>query len=80
MTFIFDVNDVNAPSKSTLTSKKPRVKKMVFVYVLKVTNENQDPDPLVRSMDPRGSGSVPKLHGYATLRPGVLLLEHKRLP
>ncbi len=31
-------------------------------------------------MDPRGSGSVPIFHGSATLRPGVPLLEHKRLP
>ncbi len=45
-----------------------------FVGILKVNDENssiriQDPDPLVR-----GSGSVPKCHGYATLIKAYQLL------
>jgi hypothetical protein len=49
-------NYVNIASKSI--SRKNCVKKLVFVGILKVNDENsrirmQDPDPLVRGMDPR---------------------------
>jgi hypothetical protein len=47
-------NDVNVPSKSN------KQKKLCFAVILKVNDENSririqapDPDPLVRSMDPR---------------------------
>ncbi len=46
-------NYVNVPSK---TNKQKTSKFFVFVFVLKVTDENmQDPDPLVRGMDPADS-------------------------
>jgi hypothetical protein len=51
-------NDGNVPSKSTVISRKNCVKNNFFAGMLKVNDENsririQDPDPLVRSMDPR---------------------------
>jgi hypothetical protein len=54
MAFIFE-NDVHVPSKSN-KQKKQFQKKMFFVGVLKVNNENSrirrpDPDPLVRGTD-----------------------------
>jgi hypothetical protein len=45
-------NYVNVPSKSN--KQEIFFKKISFVGVLKVSDENkQDPDPLVRDMDPR---------------------------
>jgi hypothetical protein len=51
-------NDVNVALKSTVISRKNLVKKVSFCWILKVNDENsririQDPDPLVRGMDPR---------------------------
>jgi hypothetical protein len=56
-------------------TRKNCVKNNFFAGILKVNDENRririqdpDPDPLVRSMDPRsGSGSTPKCHGSITL-------------
>ncbi len=50
-------NYVNVPSKSTVISRKFK-KKLVFVCILKVNDQNSririlDPDTLVRGMDPR---------------------------
>jgi hypothetical protein len=54
--FLFLKDDVNVASKSN--KQKNCVKKLVFAGILKVSDENnririQDPDPLVRGMDPR---------------------------
>ncbi len=52
-------NDVNIPYLQKVISRKTSIKKkLFFVGVLKVNDENsrvliQDPDPLVRGMDPR---------------------------
>jgi hypothetical protein len=65
-------NGVNVPSKSN-KQKKIVLKNLVFAGILMVNDENsririQDPDPLVRGMDPLIQIRIhPKCHGSATL-------------
>ncbi len=60
-------NDVNVPSKSN--TQKKLCKKLVFCWHLEgLWRKLQDPDPLVRGMDPRIRIRItPKCHGSATL-------------
>ncbi len=50
MAFLSVKNDVNVSSKS---NKQKNLRKKIFVDIWKVTDEEQDPDPLVRGTDPR---------------------------
>jgi hypothetical protein len=63
-------NDVNLLSK--VISKKHYIKKLIYVDVLQVTEENSriwSPDPFVRGPDPRiRIRTVPKCHGSEALK------------
>jgi hypothetical protein len=51
----------------SIMKQKYHVKPFFFENVPLKTNKDPEPDPLVREIRIRGSGSVPKCHGSATL-------------